>query len=540
MKPVCLINPPTTDPSEKRSYFPMALLTLGGVLKQNHVPAILWDFDLFFKTKGNMEEKEFLRLLHHGMDGWDADVFGISSICSNFPMAIYLAREIKRYKPDSLVLLGGPQPSSVPKRILEEFDFIDAVVVGEGEITLQEMIEKKFDRSSLPTISGVVTRHEGKIIQVPKRKLMDNLDDMPIPDYSLINFRDYQAQRPQSFLASLEVGRGCPFHCTFCSTSVMWENKYRVKSPGRIHQEMKLLYDEYGFDSFEFIHDNFTTSRKFVNDFCAFMEQNNHENLKWYSSSRTDCISEPLMDRMYGAGCRWLFFGIETGSQRMQEVIKKNLNFEKFEPILAHGNRLGIGSVAAFILGFPEETKEDIDETVLKAVRYKTMGTANVFIAKLSPLAGTSIFRDHLKNFKELSVASTLSPQNYGLPYVHQIIKDHPDLFSSFYHVPHENFSLAYLTKMVEFSHLLVNSDPHLSLQVLESCSGSVTKLFEYWEPWAYHHEIPYYHFRLYNEALFLEDFKEFLREHDFALPEPAELSDDFKFSFRFEYQPSS
>lgn len=494
----------------------MALLTLGGVLKRNGVPAQLWDFDLYFKRKGNMTEGEFLRLLSHGMRGLGAQVYAISSICSNFPMAVYLAREIKRLQPDSLILMGGPQPSAVPERFVETFDFIDAVVVGEGEKTLQEMIELGFDAKKLHAVSGVVSRVDGRTVHTPKSSLVEDLDELPIPDYSLIDFSAYARQRPGQFLASLEVGRGCPFSCTFCSTSVMWERKYRVKSPKRIHEEMKMLRDAYGFDFFEFIHDNFTTSRKFIDAFCDYMIENNREGLRWYSSSRTDCISLELMDRMFQAGCRSLFFGIETGSPRMQKIIQKNLNFEKFEPILAHGNGLGIGSVTAFIMGFPEESSEDMDQTVEKAIRYKAAGTANVFIAKLSPLAGTEIFRRHQQELRDVSSSSTLSPQNYGLPYIQGLIRQYPDLFSSYYHVPHGEFSQRYLARFVEFSHLLVNGDPSLSLQALEYFHGSATQAFEKWDPWAEKNGIDYADYKNYPEKRFPYDFSVFLEDCGF------------------------
>ncbi len=133
---ICLLNPPTTDPGEAGIYFPMALLTLGGVLKKIGVKAELWDLDLYFKKTGNQTERHFRRFLQKAIDTTPSGVFGISSICSNLPITLWIAKEIKAYRPESLIILGGAQPSSLPFPLLEKFDFIDVVVPREGEVTL--------------------------------------------------------------------------------------------------------------------------------------------------------------------------------------------------------------------------------------------------------------------------------------------------------------------------------------------------------------------------------------------------------------------
>lgn len=522
---VCLINPPTTDPQEKSIYFPMALLTLGGVLKKHRVTTELWDFDLYFKRVGNTREEEFRNLLKAGVMGARTDIFAISAICSNFPMALWIAREIKACNPRSLIVMGGPQPSSVPDLILERFDFVDVVAVGEGEITLEEMIAVEFSLEKMRTIPGLTLRVDGKILHSPKRRLVENMDDLPFPDYDLIRFEDYSKALGHPYTPSVEVGRGCPFHCTFCSTSLMWEKDFRVKSPQRIYREMLDLHERFGFRYIDFIHDNFTTSRKFVLEFCDYLEKHDEKKLTWCCSSRTDCLDIKRLERMHAVGLRGLFFGLETGSPRMQKVIKKNLDFEHFEPILERCNRLGIHATTAFILGFPEERLEDMDQTVLRALHYRTMGTARVFFSKLTALTGTSLYREYLDHFEESNLPSTISPQTYGLPFVKEIVHRYPDLFSSYYHVPHPIYSRDRMQKFVEFSHLLVNSYPGIALQILQEQRLSPADLFDLWSPWAEERGIPYYNYRTYNEGRFQADFVKFLRDRQLyqeSKPTPA------------------
>lgn len=522
---VCLINPPTTDPQEKSLYFPMALLTLGGVLKKHGVKAELWDFDLYFKRAGNCSEAQFRKLLEAGVLGSRTHIFAISAICSNFPMALWIAREIKKIQAQAMILLGGPQPSSVPDTILERFDFIDVVAVGEGEITLEEMIAAKFKLENMREISGLVLREDGKVLHNPKRDLVPDMDKLPFPDYDLLNFDDYSTTLGRSFIPSVEVGRGCPFHCTFCSTSLMWEKDFRVKSPERIYREMLHLHEQYGFRYIDFIHDNFTTSRKFVLDFCDYLEKHDQKNLTWCCSSRTDCIDVKRLERMHSVGLRGLFFGIETGSERMQGVIKKNLDFEHFEPILKRCNELGIHATTAFILGFPEEEIEDMNQTVFKALHYRAMGTARVFFSKLTALTGTRLYREYLDRFEESNLPSTISPQTYGLPFVKEIVHQNPDLFSSYYHVPHPTISRDKVQKFVEFSHLLVNSYPSLALKIMEGEGWSPMGLFEKWDPWAEGRDCPYNNYRIYNERRFQADFVSFIRKNNIGQNEsPAPL----------------
>ncbi|MCL4732074.1 MAG: B12-binding domain-containing radical SAM protein, partial [Planctomycetes bacterium] len=442
MKPkMILINPPTTDPAEPSIYFPMALITLGGVLKKLGVEAEVWDFDLYFKKIKNCTEDHLRKLMREGIRGSRSRVFGISSICSNFPMALWMAREIKECRPDSLVILGGPQPSSVPKETLERFEYVDMIVVGEGEKTLEDIVLADFDPDRLLDTPGVALRVGESVRINSKRALVPNMDDFPFPDYSLVNLQDYIDFQTIPFNPSIEVGRGCPFHCTFCSTSLMWERDFRVKSPARILAEMEVLHRQYGFVRFDFTHDNFTTSRKFVNEFCEYMETHMPREFGWAASSRTDCIDIPRLERMHAIGCSGLFFGVESGSERIQETMKKNLKLDKFEPILIRANELGMLCTTAFILGFPEETEADMDATVLRALHYRALGAHRIFFTKLTALTGTGIYRDFVNQLSEFSSPSTVSQQRYGLPFVVDLIREHPDLFSSYYHVPHPRFS---------------------------------------------------------------------------------------------------
>lgn len=519
---ICLINPPTTDPRDKMGlYFPMALLTLGGVLKKIGIKAELWDFECYFKRTRNTTENQFRKMIQAGVKGAKTNIFGISSICSNLPMAIWIAKTIKECNKEAFILFGGPQPSSIPVQLLERFPFIDAVVIGEGEITLEELVHANFDNRYFSTISGLAYRKGDKIHVTGKRPLVENMDDLPFPDYELIDFDDYRTVQPEAFRPNVEVGRGCPFRCIFCSTSLMWERSFRTKSPKRIFEEMSLLHTKHRFTDFTFTHDNFTVSKKFISDFCQYMEENNKNGFTWSCSSRTDCIDIPLLEKMFSNGLRGLFIGIESGSERMQKIIKKNLRLDHFEPVIVWANQLGLNVTTAFILGFPQEAVADIDQSISLALHYQALGTQRTFFSKLSALTGTTLYQEHLHELREFSKPSTVSPLHYGLPYIANLIRAHPDLFSSYYHVPHPLLSLDYLFRLIEFVHLLITCKLRIALQIMENLHIPPTRFFSLWDSWAEEKGTPHSNYWKLSEDEFRKVFQLFLNEVIFKSPKP-------------------
>ncbi len=510
---VCLINPPTTDPQERSLFFPYALLALGGVLHEEGVEAELWDFDLYFKAQGNQTEHSFRCLLEHGVKGAGTPIFGISAICSNLPMALWLAMTIKEIRPEAQIILGGAQPSALPGRILECFPAVDMVVIGEGEETLRELVQCGFDPQRYFSIAGLAYRNERGVQLTPRRELIEDLDQLPYPDYSLINLDHYRVQQQGQLSPQVEVGRGCPFTCTFCSTSLMWSRNYRIKSPERILAEMEWLFKRSGETEFDFTHDNFTTSKSFIEKFADYFIANNHHHFRWGASSRTDCLNEKRLEKMHRAGLGALFFGVESGSPRIQKIIRKNLDLTRFESILKKMRELKIAAVTAFILGFPEETMEDVDQTVRQALHYKELGVEKVYFSKLSALAGTSLYLDHLAELTESNFVSSISPQHYGLSYIKQIIHENPKLFSSYYHIPHPEFDAIALWKLIEFSQLLVDACPERAEEILDRSHETIDSLFRKWDEWAEQNSISYCDFNHYTASYFQEDFERFLQD---------------------------
>jgi Fe-S oxidoreductase len=432
---ILLINPPTSRPMLDDIFFPMGLVALGTLLKQRGIPVQILDFEILFREEQVFsQEADFEKYFLEKLQGSRAGLFGISSICSNFPDALFIAQILRRERPDAFIVLGGPQPSSVPLETLENFPEVDAIVVGEGERTFLELVQCGKNPAAMRKIPGLAFRDGRALEKTPPRDLIQDLDELPIPDFGLLDLKRYLAHSPG--MALIEAGRGCPFSCNFCSTAEFWSRKYRAKSPGRILQEMSVLHGEYGLSYFPLTHDNFTTSPKYIRQFLDFFIPNNGRALTWDSSARTDTLKTRELAQFRAAGCRGLFFGVDSGSPRVQKAIDKHLDLEEYKEILEESAAQDIGAVASFILGFPDETREELEETLLLGLWSKGHGARSVQFHRLSPLAGTAVYAKNRQGMTLSPMASDISPYLSRREELWNWVESFPNLFSSFYSIP--------------------------------------------------------------------------------------------------------
>lgn len=478
---VCLINPPTSRDIDE-IFFPMGPLVLASVLKAHEIPVQILDFDLALRKFPGMrgDPSGFSQYLTQLFLESGADIYGITSICSNFPYALQIARLIRRLTPESKIVLGGPQPSSVPVMTMQEYDFLDAIVVGEGENTFLELVSSNWTPSELSKIKGIVFRQGGDIVHNPPRPLIEDLDELPFPDFSLLNLREYLAISP--CIALIEAGRGCPFHCSFCSTATFWSRKYRAKSPPRILKEMEILDAQYGLKSFSLTHDNFTTSPKYVRTFSDYFAENNHRRYRWSSSARTDSLLRCNPQKMRRAGCTGLFLGVDSGSQSLQKAIDKHLNLEEYRQVLGQTVELGIEATTSFIVGFPEESKEDLNQTIELGYWSRSIGAHEVQFHSLSPLAGTKIYDKFKQDLRLNGVSSDLSLFAMAEDGVMDMLLQNPELFSSFFTVPTPELDPITPFLFAQFYYVLLKSLGLSTYWIFQKKLKTPTVLFGEWQ----------------------------------------------------------
>lgn len=283
------------------------------------------------------------------------DAIGFTTLGCSFIFAVNVAAYLKRAEPDLPIMLGGPHATMLHRQILERFPQFDLVARHECDETFPRILASLSSRN-FDHIPGLSWRDRRGLRFTEGRPKVTDLDSLPLLDYDL-----YPVEELALDMLRIEAGRGCPFACTFCSTAGFFQRSFRLKSAQRMVLELDLLHERFGLSNFKLDHDMFTVNRHKVHEFCDAVAGRRYT---WRASARIDCVDAALLRSMADAGCVHLYFGVETGSVRMQRVTKKNLDLELVEATLATAHDLGIDTTASFITGYPQESLADQNDTL--------------------------------------------------------------------------------------------------------------------------------------------------------------------------------
>ncbi len=457
---LCLVSAPTAtdfeDPADAQSTAvrqpagtpPLGLLALAATLEADgRSPAIV---------NLNACYYDYLACGRSGVDlfaPWAADVilstksdvYGFSSISSSYPTSIRIAECVKQSQPECVIIFGGPQASVVDLRTLATFPFIDYILRGEADETLLLFLGELAGGRSFSSVPGLTWRSSFGPVRNVNASPIQDLDALPLPAFHLTG------ELAGATSAHLEIGRGCPFACTFCSTNDFFRRKFRLKSPQRMLGDMRAVASAWGIRVFELTHDMFTVDRHKVVEFCDCMLASG-EGFTWACSARTDCVDEELLELMAQAGCRGVFFGVEVGSQRMQRIIDKDLDVQRAREMISAAERLGIETTVSLITGFPEETWDDVRESVNMYMHSLRHSHSSPQLNLLAPLADTPVhskYRDQLTLEELCSDVGHQGRTQNALD--RELIRAHPDIFPNFYLLPVPNLDREYLLELREF-----------------------------------------------------------------------------------------
>ena len=354
-----------------------------------------------------------------------ADAVGFTSIGCSFLFALNVAAQLKRRAADLPILLGGPHATMLHRPILERFPQFDVIARHECDEIFPDVLAN-LERRTFEHIPGVSWRTPNGLHFNDGKPKVDDLDSLPIASYD-----HYPVAELGLDLLRIEAGRGCPVHCTFCSTAGFFQRSFRLKSAERLVRELDLLHARYGHADFKLDHDMFTVNRRKIVEFCEAVAGRGY---RWRASARVDCVDRELLETMAAAGCVSLYFGIETGSARMQQLCQKRLDLTLVAPILDACDALGIETTASFITGYPEETEEDQNDT-LDMIGRCARPSCLTQLHMLAPEPGTPLFDRH---------RDALAYDGYGGPYNAELVgegdealvRDHPDIFQTYYYYP--------------------------------------------------------------------------------------------------------
>lgn len=423
-----LLRKPYLKAMSRDKVLSLGILSISAFLKKHgHSVTILdcnIDPELFTTTKGFAE-----KLLTT-----QATIYGFSTAAGVWHTSLSIASELKKLHPQAIVVFGGPQASFNDIKTLKCFDYVDIVVRGEGEITMLNLVEAIEKQQDLANVTGITYRKNSEICQNVDTPLIQNLDDLPIPDYDA-----YSSEKIHNLSIPIDIGRGCPFNCTYCAC-MFWKRVHRIKSAERIIEEIKYLKQRYNAKYFCFMHDQMISNKKWFIDFCSKLHMEQLDAM-WGCAARIDTIDEEILQAMHAAGCGWLSIGIESGSAKIQEHINKKLKVDEILNKIEMVNVHHITPSLFFMCGFPQETEQDVEQTlsILMKSAYLAYNNCRVTMATLIPFPKTPITEN---NQKLLRFNLELIPEKIIAEYdpAHlSLAANNADLFPEFYHLYNNN-----------------------------------------------------------------------------------------------------
>lgn len=370
MKPLCvLIYPKTAEVEFSHPDVPYSILFIGSYLKTNGINVKLFDQRI-------SSNKEIL----HYIESNPVTHIGLSTMTGpQIIFAMDLSKKIKQSKPEIKIIWGGIHVTVAPGSVLKH-DFIDYIVYGEGEEPLLELIQNP-DKTS---IRGVLRRNDNVEDLVP-REFMD-MDAVSL-DWSLIDPHSYISVRDGRRYMSFVTSRGCSFKCQYCYNSVT-KSRWRSWSVEKVRTELeKVLAFDVSYISF--MDDNLAISVKWLSEVCKILEENN---VYWYGDLRATVVTQENMDKF--KNCTMVFVGAESGSQRVLDDIEKRIKVDDIFNAAKVLKSRGMTGTFSWIIGFPQETREDVMATI-NAVRTvsKILPRAVQRLKIFSPYPGSNLYK---------------------------------------------------------------------------------------------------------------------------------------------------
>lgn len=294
----------------------------------------------------------------------------------------------------AMTIAVGTHVSAVPKNTLDLIPELDCVIRHEPEMTFREILDRDQQGRTIEGCLGLAYRDAaGHVVTAPDRPLLKSLDELPIPKQHLLPLDRYRMPFLGKRYVWVLTNRGCPYSCTYCFEGVVWGNSVRYRSAGSVYRELVYLA-EHDVRNVLFLADLFTRDRAGVLELCDLIIANGLK-VRWTCNSRVDTIDEEMARRMKQAGCWLVAFGIESGSQKVLDNVKKDAKVETARETIEMCHRVGLKTWGYFIIGLPGETRETVRETIDFA---KSIPLDIALFHVAMPYAGTEFYFQAVAN----------------------------------------------------------------------------------------------------------------------------------------------
>lgn len=351
-------------------FLPLGLGYIQSLLKQE-------GFSCRMANLSGKSRKEVLAYLK----AQNADVIGVSMFTFNRKRSAELLALAREACPRAVLLAGGPHPTHLAKEVFEECPALDAIVKGEGEFPMLEVV-RRLAQGNWREAPGLILREGETPTPTPLRDL--DLLGIPSEHFEADFFED------PTELSYISTSRGCPATCTFCNTPEFWGSSIRFRSPASVLRELEFLRRNHGLTYFSFRDDTFTTKKSRILELMAGIQASELYPL-WNCQSRVNLVDEERLIAMKRAGCEFMQFGVEHGSERVLAMLDKGTKVEKIRQALSMVRRVGMNLGIYLITGIPGETWEDVEQS---ASLIREARPHDVQIAPLAVYPGTRIYTD--------------------------------------------------------------------------------------------------------------------------------------------------
>lgn len=480
---------------------PLGILSCAAVLSEDGIDVQIVDPNLLIQ-KGLVEKHDLYESLAGHLAGCQAQLYGFSTFSDTYHQSLRLAEALKRISPRVFAVLGGPQASLTDEMTLRHFPAVDAVVRGEGELTLRALVERLGDGRDWRELPGITYRFDGRIVKNIEAPVVEDLDRLPMPAWHLCSINEMPA-------LLLDAVRGCPSDDILTSCGVYGRREPRFKSARRLVEEIVRLEALLAHDNpgaaceeprahcqragmplpftVEIPNELFTSSAGLLREFCA-LARSEIPQVRWRCSGRVGALDEETVALMAESGCTAISYRIESGSSDMQRDIGTNYQLIDIGDAITLALSNGIHVNTGYTVGFPFEREEDVRHTFELMRRTFLKGRAGLSIqcGLLIPHADSRIYGESMEKL----IYNGYRPEmRSGSPFDREsvcMIVKYPELFSYHYHIAVRFLKREVLEEVVELLTVPMEIMPSTSLALWH----------EVCDPFALHRD-----WKLYNES---------------------------------------
>ena len=446
---VLLIQPKIGNWDNIRAGFtpPLSLLSISSTIHKDYTIKIV---DQRIASNWKQEVKEIIE---------NNNLLCIGITCMIGPQIIYaleLSKYIKKLKSKIPIIWGGVQPSLTPELLIKNKS-IDIIVKGEGEYTFREICESLRLGSDLNNVKSIFFKKNNNVIETPPRRLLD-LNNLPSIPYSLVNMRDYLPKYKNQGTFYFQTSRGCPNKCIFCYNQEYNHGYWRGMDAKIVVERLKLIVNQWKINQFYFVDDNFFADLKRTEEFVTLILKENL-NIKWQVQGATIAsllrLEDSLLSKLEKSGLIRISIGVESGSPKILNFIRKNLNIKQIISFNKRMKEYNIILIYNFMVGVPNETNEDIKLTLnlaFKLLKENKKARVSTFFP-CAPYPGTELFDFYKKegyNIKTLDVLLQTFKIHYFTPERNKFLNN--IIFLSFFiDKKLSEYNLSHLYNIIKF-----------------------------------------------------------------------------------------